>query len=77
MMNQAVNGDTKKRVLRMRFVTDEGKKTNISLSECKEGVTAEEVGAAMDKMLANQVFIFGLDEKGGAAVVETTVTELF
>jgi hypothetical protein len=76
-MNQAVNDSTKKRVLQMRFVTDEGKKNNISLSECKEGVTAAEVDAVMDKMLANQVFVFGLGGKRGAAVLETTVTELF
>jgi hypothetical protein len=31
----------------------------------------------MDTMIANQIFVFGLDEKRGAVVVDTTVTELF
>ncbi|MDR1020420.1 MAG: DUF2922 domain-containing protein [Synergistaceae bacterium] len=67
----------KKKTLRMKFTTDEGKKVSVSLAGCKEGITAQDVDAAMDTMLANQIFVFGLDEKRGAAVIDTTVTELF
>jgi hypothetical protein len=67
----------KKKTLRMKFTTGDGENVSVSLAGCKEDITAAEVDAAMDTMLANRIFVFGLDEKRGAAVIETTVTELF
>ncbi|MDR0649435.1 MAG: DUF2922 domain-containing protein [Synergistaceae bacterium] len=67
----------KKNTLRMKFKTAEDKNVSVSLSGCKGGVTAQDAEKAMDTMLANQIFTFGLAEKRGAAVTETTVTDLF
>ena len=66
-----------KHTLRMKFKASDDKNVSVSLSGCKGGISAQDVEAAMDVMLANQIFVFKLDEKRGAAVTETTVTDLF
>jgi hypothetical protein len=66
-----------KRTLRMKFNTDEDKLTTISLSSCKDGITAPEAHDAMDAMIANDTFTVGLEEKAGASVAELKVTTLF
>jgi hypothetical protein len=61
----------------MIFDTDAGKSATISLNHCKEDLTAQDVDGAMDMMIDNPVFIFGLTDKQRASVVERTVTDLF
>jgi hypothetical protein len=68
---------TVKRTLRMKFGTNEGKATRVSLSGCKEGITAQEAESAMDTMIASQIFMAGLGDKRGASVTKLTETVLF
>jgi hypothetical protein len=65
------------KTLHLKFGTDEGKSATISINHCKDNVTAQEAQGAMDTMIANPIFTFGLSEKLAASVVERTVTELF
>ena len=68
---------TTTRTLGMKFDTDEGKSVTVSLAHCKTGLTAQKVRGAMETMIENQIFTFGLNSPLGAHVTERTVTELF
>ena len=50
--------------LTMTFLTETGEKTNISISDVKDGITNEEVQALMDSLIENNIF----DNKKGALV---------
>lgn len=63
--------------LRMKFATDLGKDATISVACCKEDLTAEAVGEAMDTLIASEVFSVPLSAKAGADIVERSVRELF
>jgi hypothetical protein len=77
-LERAAAGTTEvKRTLRMKFGTKEGKAARVSLCQCKDGVSAQETESAMDKMIASQIFMAGLDEKRGASVSTLTETVLF
>ena len=66
-----------KRTLRMKFGADDGRTARFSLLHCKESVSAQEAGAAMDTMIASRIFSAGLGEKRGASVAEIKETVLF
>ncbi|WP_304819158.1 DUF2922 domain-containing protein [uncultured Clostridium sp.] len=42
--------------LTMTFSTETGEKSNISISDVKEGITNEEVIALMDSLIQNNIF---------------------
>lgn len=63
--------------LRMKFLTDLGDRTTVSVGYCRTDLTAEVVREAMDALIAGQVFSAALSSKAGAEIVERTVTELF
>ena len=50
--------------LKMTFLTETGEKTNMSISDVKEGITNDEVQALMDSLIENNIF----DNKKGALV---------
>ena len=50
--------------LTMTFLTETGEKTNMSISDVKEGITNDEVQALMDSLIENNIF----DNKKGALV---------
>lgn len=64
--------------LLMTFLTETGEKSNISISDVKEGITNEEVKALMDNIIENNIFE---NKKGtlvsrySAQVTEKAVTE--
>ena len=64
--------------LLMTFLTETGEKSNISISDVKEGITNEEVKALMDNIIKNNIFE---NKKGtlvsrySAQVTEKAVTE--
>jgi hypothetical protein len=61
----------------MKFDADDGKNVTVTLAHCKDGLTAQKVLGAMETMIENQIFTFGLNGALGARVTERTVTELF
>lgn len=63
--------------LRMKFVTELGDKTTVSVGFCKTDLTADAVRGAMDKMIARPVFDAVFTAKAGAEIVQRVVTELF
>ncbi len=65
------------RTLRMKFATDLGRDTTISVNYCKDDLTAETVQGAMETLISNPVFVYGLSSSAGADIVERTVTTLF
>ena len=50
--------------LTMTFLTETGEKTNMSISDVKDGITNDEVQALMDSLIENNIF----DNKKGALV---------
>lgn len=50
--------------LTMTFLTKTGEKSNISISDVKDGITNEEVQALMDSLIENNIF----QNKKGALV---------
>ena len=42
--------------LTMTFLTETGEKSNISISDVKEGITNEEVKVLMDSLIENNIF---------------------
>ena len=65
--------------LMMTFITESGDKATLSVSGLKEDLTAEEIGAAMDVIIAKNAFITkGGDLKGkyNAQIVARNVDEL-
>jgi hypothetical protein len=63
----------------MTFSNEQGSKSSITLSGVKEGVTETEVAAAMDVIIAANVFDSAggdLKAKQGAQITERTVTPL-
>ncbi|MGL5646333.1 MAG: DUF2922 domain-containing protein [Clostridium sp.] len=67
----------KKYVLKMAFKNEEGKQTTITLKNIKENLDSEAVEAAMDAIVAQNIFSSAggnLVEKIDAEIVETTVT---
>lgn len=63
--------------LGMKFDTDLGKPVTISLAHCGGNIAADAVRDAMDSMIANQIFVYGLTGKVTAEIVDRTVTKLF
>ena len=64
--------------LMMTFITESGDKATLSVSGLKEDLTAGEIGAAMDVIIAKNAFITkGGDLKGkyGAKIVSRNVDE--
>ena len=65
--------------LDMIFTVESGDKATLSVSGIREGLTAEEIGATMDVIIAKNAFITkGGDLKGkyGAQIVSRNVDEL-
>lgn len=60
-------------ILTLTFMTETGKKSSLTISDVKEGVTSEEANALMDKIISNNVF----NTENGAYVskVEAKLTE--
>ena len=50
--------------LTMTFLTETGEKSNISISDVKDGITNGEVQALMDSLITNNIF----ENKKGALV---------
>jgi len=66
--------------LRMSFLNQGGNNVTISLDNPKEALTAAEVQAAMDLIIARNIFTSSggdLISKAYARVIDTTTTELF
>ena len=64
--------------LTMTFLTKTGEKSNISISDVKDGITNEEVQALMDSLIENNIFQNkkgALVSKHSAQVTERTVTK--
>ncbi|AKA67210.1 MULTISPECIES: DUF2922 domain-containing protein [Clostridium] len=65
--------------LSMTFLNEEGKKSSITLNNVKEDVTEAEVKAAMDVILAKNIFTSGgldLKSKDSAHIVERNSSSL-
>jgi hypothetical protein len=68
-----------KRVLELVFTTTTGKETKINIENPKEPVVEADVKAAMDKIVAANVFLFGTGEITGikgARIVERSTTDV-
>lgn len=64
--------------LKMTFLTETGEKTNVSISDIKDGITNDEVQALMDSLIENNIFENKkgvLVSKYSAQVTERTVTK--
>ena len=64
--------------LTMTFLTETGEKTNISISDVKDGITNDEVQDLMDSLIENNIFENKkgvLVSKYSAQVTERTVTK--
>jgi len=71
---------TSKKVLRMSFETSMGKTTTITLNEPKAGITAAEIEAVMDEIIAKDIFSSAagnLVAKKDIQIVETVVDDLY
>ncbi|MCD7036113.1 DUF2922 domain-containing protein [Metabacillus sp. GX 13764] len=67
------------KTIELQFSNMEGKSVSISVESPKEGLTQSEISAAMDTILASNVFTSAGGEligKKGARIVERNVTEL-
>lgn len=64
------------KTLRMKFATDLGNTYTLSMSYAKDGLTADEVEAAMQVLMDGDIFDAPFDGIVGAEVVDRTVTEL-
>ncbi|MBC2579075.1 DUF2922 domain-containing protein [Clostridium sp. DJ247] len=67
------------KTLVMNFLNEEGKKTAIRVNNVKEGITEAEVSAAMDVIIANNIFTStggDLKYKDSAEITDKTSTEL-
>ncbi len=65
--------------LEMEFMDVGSKKFRISIDEPKDGVTSEEIKAAMEDIISNNIFAStegDLAQVVGAKIVTTTVNEL-
>ncbi|KAF1086289.1 hypothetical protein SPSYN_00006 [Sporotomaculum syntrophicum] len=66
--------------LKMSFVNQAGTKTTISLDNPKDTLTQAEVTAAMDQIIAKNIFNSAggdLVSKHSAAIIDTTTTVLY
>lgn len=64
--------------LTMTFLTETGEKSNISISDVKEGITNDEAKALMDSLIENNIFENSkgrLVSKYSAQVTERQVTK--
>lgn len=67
------------RSLVMNFLTAEGKKTSIRVSNVKDDLTAQEVKTAMETIVAKNIFTSkngDLQSVDSAHIVESSTTEL-
>jgi len=67
-------------VLRMVFLNAASKQVNLSVNNPKDTLTAAEVQAVMDSIIAKNVFLSAggdLVSKVSARIVDTTTNELF
>ena len=63
--------------LRMQFGTGTDKDFLVSIPNVKAGLTQAAVEAAMDTLIAQNVFTTALVTKAGAEIVDRTSVELF
>ena len=63
--------------LRMQFGTGTDKDFLVSIPNVKAGLTQAAVEAAMDTLIAQDVFTTSLVTKAGAEIVDRTSVELF
>ena len=63
--------------LRMQFGTGTDKDYLVSIPNVKAGLTQAAVEAAMDTLIAQNVFTTSLVTKAGAEIVDRTSVELF
>ena len=67
------------KTLVMNFLNAQGKKTAVRVNNVKDSLTDAEVTAAMDVIIANNIFEStggDLKMKDSASIVDTTTTEL-
>jgi hypothetical protein len=67
------------KTLVMNFINAQGKKTAVRVNNVKDSLTDAEVTAAMDVIIANNIFEStggDLKIKDSASIVDTTTTEL-
>lgn len=67
-------------VLKMIFLTPLNKQVTMSLNNPKDAITAVEVQAAMDTIIARNIFLTTsgeLTSKVSARIIDTTTNELF
>ncbi len=63
----------------MDFTTELGKSAHITVTNPKDDLTAEQVGTAMDNIIAKNIFLTtggDLNGKEGARIINREVTEL-
>lgn len=63
--------------LRMQFGTGTDKDFLVSIPNVKTGLTQAAVEAAMDTLIAQDIFTTALATKAGAEIVDRTSVELF
>lgn len=66
--------------LQMRFVTQAGNRVTISLDNPKDNLTEAEVTAAMDQIIAKNIFVTSggdLVTKDNAQIVDRTVSVIY
>lgn len=67
------------KTLVMNFLNEEGKKTAVRVSNVKEDITEAEVSAAMDVIIAKNIFVStggDLKSKDSAEITDKNSTEL-
>jgi len=67
-------------VLRMVFLNEANKQINLSVNNPKDAITAAEVQAVMDSIIAKNIFAStggDLVSKVSARIIDTTTNELF
>lgn len=68
---------TTTRTLRMKFTTASGKDASVNVAHCRENLTGELVGAAMDAVIEAKVFAADFSGKVGADIIERSVRNIF
>ncbi|WP_027364983.1 DUF2922 domain-containing protein [Desulfotruncus alcoholivorax] len=66
--------------LQMRFVTQAGTRVTISLDNPRDNLTEAEVAAAMDQIIAKNIFVTGggdLVAKDNAQIVDRTTSVIY
>lgn len=70
-------GTTSSKTLRLTFTTSLGTSHSITLKHPKDGLTAAEAEAAMDLVIAKNIFLTTYVAKKDIKVLDNTTTDLY